>query len=78
MEKSVRVSMMYAIIAIVALVVSMGILYPLTKSIVVFHMPIMTWGFLLLGIAIVVQGYVFLGKIDELESNEEKQGKEGE
>ena len=77
MKKSVRLGVVYAIVALAALVVSMGILYPLTKSVIVFHMPIMTWGFLLLGIAIVVQGYVFLAKVEKLESEEEGGREEG-
>ena len=77
MKKSVRLGVVYAIVALAALVVSMGILYPLTKSVIVFHMPIMTWGFLLLGIAIVVQGYVFLAKVEKLESEEEGRREEG-
>jgi len=77
MDKSVRLGVVYAIIALVALVVSMGILYPLTKEVIVFHMPIMTWGFLLLGLAIVVQGYVFLAKVDKIEAEEENLRKEG-
>lgn len=78
MDRSVRFGIVYAVIALVALVVSMGILYPLTKDVIVFHMPIMTWGFLLLGIAIVIQGYVFLAKIEKIESEEEDRRKEGE
>ena len=78
MKKSVRLGVVYAIVALAALVVSMGILYPLTKSVIVFHMPVMTWGFLLLGIAIVVQGYVFLAKVEKLESREEGRREEGE
>ena len=75
MKQSVRLGVVYAIVALAALVICMGILYPLTKSVILFHMPIMTWGFLILGIAILIQGYVFLVKVEKMES--EEGGREG-
>jgi len=75
MKPSVRLGVVYAIVALAALVISMGILYPATKSVILFHMPIMTWGFLILGIAILIQGYFFLTKVEKMESEEE--GREG-
>ena len=70
MKASVRLGVINAVVGLAVLVISMGILYPLTKSIIVFHMPIMTWGFLILGIAFVIQCYVFMGKVEKLESME--------
>jgi hypothetical protein len=75
MKASVRLGVINAVVGLAILVISMGILYPLTKSIIVFHMPIMNWGFLILGIAFVIQCYVFMGKVEKLESMEN--GQEG-